>query len=672
MRTLKMRQWLTLIGWLLVALTSQADYINHTFDAVPFTNGATFVTQVQQWQATTSGVRVVDTKSFSPSNSVYLPVATEISNLVSVTTPSVVWTDFRTAPFLGEAPETSITTGVALVQYFGTNGYLTVWTNGGWLVCSNDVWGQPVIPATNGVFADVSIYQNFSNHTAAILINDQVVCQDLPFPGTFVNYGSFKASVADGDSWLDDVFIQPTNDPVRLTHDRNGEGTLDGNELQAYGYVARTQYVGSGPGIPGHATIQAALNEWRARDWLYVYSGQYAENITVSTNMTFGGQSFTNSGSLTIGSGVNVTFQGSTVWSNVTIGANAQVLFSQALTCSNLFVLGNAAVTFGGVLSVGGMSVAQGASVALHQSTACGALANTGTVTLADGRMLTLNSATMSGVLLATGASTVTVATVLSVPASGTGHLDFSGGRLLVTSAGVDMTGTFSITNTWGTQATMPLDFTDNFELYAPDTIMTNLGFRGWGATSSGVVVRATQGLSSSKGAVLSGGSVLSNRVTSGGQLKIWTDFYTRPTRGESPDVGNTNQYAFFSFVDTSGFLNVWKTGVWVVCSNVLDGSGGTVTAMDTGAYARVTLFMNYDSHLAAVFVDGKLVCQQVPFPAGATISGYTSFRAESPDSSLALDNVGITIGIPSGLSRAEEIQINDALMPLGSVFKIR
>jgi hypothetical protein len=629
-----MRQWLTLSGWLFVALTSQAGYIDHTFDAMPFTNGATFVTPVQQWQASTSSVRVVDTKSFSPSNSVYLPAGAEISNLVTVSAPDMVWTDFRTAPFLGEAPETSITTGVALVQYFGTNGYLTVWTNGGWLVCSNDVWGQPVLPATNGVFADVSICQNFSNQTSAILLNDQVVCQDLPFLGSFANYGSFKASVADGDSWLDDVYITNSYAVARLTHDRNGDGLVDGNELQTYGYVARTQYVGGGQGYPSYSTIQAALNAWRARDSLYVYAGQYAEDVTVTNSLTFGGQAFSNSGSLTIGPGINVAFQGGTVWSNVTVGSNAVVAFSQPLTCSNLSVGANASVTFGGFVTIG--------------------------------------SATVLGSVLASGASTVTVATVLSVPTNGAGHLDFSGGRLLVASAGVDMTGTFSITNTWGTQASIPLDFTDDFELYAADTIVTNLGFRGWGATSAGVLVKATQGLSGSKGAVLSDGAVLSNRMASVGQPKIWTDFYTRPVLGEAPAVANTNNYAFFSFVDTNGFLNVWKAGVWVVCSNVLDGSGSAVTAMDTGAYARVTLFMNFDSHLAAVFVAGKLVCQQVPFPAGAAIPSYTSFRAESPDGSLALDNVRITTGIPTGLSRAGEIQLNDALMPLGNVFKMR
>jgi len=663
--------WLGAGAWTLTVMSAQATYIDHHFDAVPFTNGATFMAVVEQWRASTSGVMVVDSKSVSPSNSVYIPPRSALTNAVDVSGPGVVWTDYRITPFLGVAPALSATNGSSIVQYFGTDGYLMVWTNGGWLTCSNDVWGQPVAKVTTNAFAAISIYQNFSNQTAAILVNDQVVVQDLPFLGNFSRYGTFEYDGAGGDAWLDDVRIHATYDTGRHFANSNGVDGIDAAELETCGYVARTQYVGSGTGYPCYSTIQAALNAWRARDALYVYSGQYAENVTVSSNVTFGGQTFTNSGSLTIAAGAIVSFQAATVWSNITIGANAVVAFNRALTCSNLFVLGNAAVTFGGALSVAGMSVAQGASVALNQSTACGALANTGTVTLADGRVLTLNSATISGVLLASGASTVTVATVLSVPTNGTGHLDFSGGRLLVTSAGVDMTGSFSITNSWGTQATAVLDFIDDFELYADGSQMANLGFRGWGASSTGILVRAGQGLTSSIAAVMPAYATLSNRVSGASHAKVWTDYYIRPSWGIAPTGLDTNSYTFMGFVGTNGFLNVWNAGNWAVCSNYLDGSG-PVDPLATGSYTRVSVFLNYGSYRAAVYIAGKLVLQQVPFPAGGAITNYNSFQGDSLGGSLALDNIRITTGIPSGLSRAEEIQINDALMPLGSVFKIR
>ena len=631
MKTLLGRWWVAGL-YTLAEISAQAAYIDHHFDADPFTNGATFVTAVQQWQASDAGVMVVNTKYVSPSNSVLVPAGAALTNTVAVVGPGVVWTDYRITPFLGLAPDLSVTNGASIAQYFGEDGYLVVWTNGGWLTCSNDVWGQPVAKVTTASFAAISIYQNYSSQMAAILVNDQVVVQDLPFLGHAGNYGTFEYEGADGNAWLDDVRIQATYDPARLTHDRNGDAMADGNELQTYGYVARTQYVGSGSGYPGHATLQAALNAWRTRDYLYVYAGQYTEDMTVSSNVTFGGQSFTNSGSLTIGPGVYVVFQGSTVWSNITIGANAQVVFNQPLLCSNLSVGANAIVTFGGSVTVG--------------------------------------SATVLGSVLATGASTVTVATVLSVPTNGAGHLDFSGGRLIVTSAGVDMTGTFSITNSWGIQATVGLDFIDDFELYADGSQMAKLGFRGWGASSAAVLVKANQGMSGSKGVVLPDDAVVSNRIDSAGHKKIWTDYVIRPTLGVAPTGLDANSYTFMGYVGTNGFLNVWNAGVWVVCSNYIDGS--SVTAMATDSYTRVSVFLNYDSHLESVFIGGKLVLQQVPFPAGAAISSYNSFQGESLDGNLALDNIRITTGIPSGLSRAEEIQLNDALLPLGSVFKIR
>lgn len=664
-------RWMVAGECMLAAISAQATFIDHHFDAAPFTNGATLVTAVEQWRASDAGVMVVNTRYASPSNSVLVPSGSTLTNAVDVPTPGVVWADYRITPFLGVAPDLSATNGASILQYFGTDGYLMVWTNGGWLTCSNDVWGQPVAKVTTNTFASIAIYQNFSNRTAAILVNDQVVAQDLPFIANLANCGTFQYDGADGDAWLDDVRIQPTYDTTRHLANSNGVDGADAAELETYGYVARTHYVGGGSGYPGHATIQAALNDWRARDSLYVYSGQYAENVTVSSNVTFSGQSFTNSGNLTIGAGAIVTFENGTVWSNITIGANAQVAFNQALTCSNLFVLGNATVTFGGALSVGSAAVAQGAQVTLNQSTVCGALANTGTVTLADGRVLTLDSATLSGVLLATGASTVTVATVLSVPANGTGHLDFSGGRLLVASAGVDMTGTFSITNSWGTQAMAGLDFADDFELYADNTVVTNLGFRGWGASSSGVLVKAGQGVSNTRAVVLAADSTLSNRVAGAGQPKLWTDYYIRPSWGMAPTGLNTNSYTFLSYVGTNGVLNVWNAGSWTACSSYLDG-GEPISALATDSYTRVSVFLNFDTHLAAVFIAGKLVLQQVPFPAGAAISNYSGFQGDSLEGNLALDNIRITAGIPAGLSRAEEIQLNDALMPLGSVFKIR
>ncbi len=582
----------------------QADYINHDFEAVPFTTTTNFMTPVLQWQASTAGVVVVNTKSSSGSQSVRVPDQGALWNTVAATNPGVVWTEFHLAPFLGVAPDASATNGVAVVQYFGTNGYLQVWSGTGWLVCSNDVWGRTVAPATDGVFVDIAIYQNFTTRKAAVLLNDQVVLQDLPFLGTSTNYGSFKLSGAEGDVWLDDAYITNTYATARLTNNLNGIDGADAAELQLYGYVARTQYVGVGQ---TYTALSNALAVARDRDVLYVTGAGYAESVTVTQNLTLVG-GFTNNGTITVAAGKTVT---------VASG------FVSSLTVSGTVALAQGVVVSGATVTV------------------------VGQVTVP-----TNNAQFLAGGLSISGGGTVVS----------------TGGR--VAGSGVDMTGVFTLDNKLGTQAAMPLDFNDDFELYAPDSQVANLGFRGWGASSAAALVKTNQGVSNSKGVVVPEYSVLSNRIARAGQTKIWTDFYITPALGVAPTSFDTNGTSFLSYVGSNGFLNVWRAGAWSVCSNYLDGSG-PVTPMATNAYAHVSVFLNLESHLASVFIEGKLVLQQVPFPAGQTFSNFTSFRAQCPDDGVTLDNIRITTGIPPGLSQAEEIQMYDGLMS-GSVFKIR
>jgi hypothetical protein len=607
--------WRAALALLGLVTASQAGYVNDNFDAAPFTNGTTFTALVQQWQASTSGVAVVNTKYSSSPQSVLVPAGAAVSNTVAASAPSAVWTEFRIAPFLGDAPDPSNLSGRSFVQYFDTDGYLHVWNGSGWLVCSNDVWGQPITLVTNGVFTEVSIYQNFASQRAAVLLNDHVVAQDVPFLGTFADYGGLRLRGAEGDVWLDDVYIQPTYDPVRLTHDRNGDGNVDASELQTYGRVARTLYVGVGQ---PYLTLAAALAAAHDRDTLNVAGTQYNETVTIAQNVTIAGGSFTNSGTITVAAGKTVTVASNFV--------------------SSLIVSGTVALAQGVVVSGAVVTVA-------------------GTVTVPAN-----NAQLLAGSLVITGSGTVVS----------------TGGR--VVASGLVLSGTFTLDSAWGTQAAARLDFTDDFEIYAADTQVANLGFRGWGASSTDVLVKASQGAGGSQAVVVPAECTVSNRITSAGQAKIWTDFYMRPVWGETPSLVETNSRTFASFVGTNGFLNVWDSGAWAVCSNYVNGSD--VTAMDTGSYTRVTVFLNFESHLASVFVSGKLVREKLPFPGGSAVPGYSGFRAQNVDGNLALDDIRITTGLPSGLTAdldgdgiqdAREIQAFDTLNgPQGSVFRFR
>lgn len=606
--------WPGLAVFLGLVSVCRAGYIDHDFEVAPFVSGTNFMSQVLQWRASTPGVVVVNTKAASGSQSVLVPDGGAISNEVSVSSPGVVWTDIQIAPCPGVAPDASVTSGVAVVQYFGSNGYLHVWSGGGWLVCSNDVWGQPVPQVAEGVFASLSIYQNFASQTAAILLNDQVVVQDLPFLGNFSDYGSFKLGGAESDAWLDDVYIQPTYATARHTQDKNGVDGADAGELETYGYVARTLSVGAGE---TYTTLAAALAVARDRDTLNVDGRTvFAETVSISHNLTITGGVFTNSGTITVAAGKTLTLASG---------------FLSSLSVAGTVILNAGAVVSGATVSV------------------------TGTILAGTGQVL---------------------AGGLSITAGGT--VTSTGGR--VSASGVDMAGTFTLDHTFGSQAVAGLEFFDDFELYAADSRMMNLGFRGWSATSTGVLVKASLGLGGSKGVELQDETSLSNQVSCVGQPKIWTDFYIRPVLGDVASTSETNRQTFLSFVGTNGYLNVWDAGTWAVCSNYMDGS--PVVAMDTGSYTRVSVFLNFGSHYAAVFVAGKLVRQLLPFPSGVLIPSYGGLQTVSQDGRTGLDNVQITTNAPADLTSdlnnngrpdAGEIHANDALFSTrGSIYRFR
>ncbi len=627
MRRWNMWPWLLGSGCLLAAVSVQAGYLNDHFDTPPFTNGATFTTAVSNWMASTGSVVVTGAKYYSSPNSILLPAESAISNTVSVTpaAPSVVWTDLRIAPTLGAAPDPSAMNGVTWLSYFDANGYLQVWNGSAWLVCSNDVFNQAVPAMSTGAFATISIYQNYSTRKAAVLVNDRLVLQDLAFPVAASTYNAVGVISRDSSAWLDDAYVQTNYDAGRLTNDLNGVYGVDAGELQMYGYAARTLYVG-GSSPYAYASLSNALGVARDRDTLNVTGASYGESVTITQNLTLAG-SFTNSGTITVAAGEQVNVTGSFV--------------------SSLMVSGT-------------LQLAQGVVVSGTTVTVAGTVAG-----------LTNGARLIAGTLNLTGSGSV-VAT---------------GGEVAAAGAGVDMTGTFTLNaGTWGLQAVAGLDFTDDFELYADNTPVQKLGFRGWGASSAGVLVQATQGYGSSKGVIIPDGCLISNRLTTVGQPKIWTDFHLKAVPGIAPAAPDTNQAAFVSYVATNGILQVWSAGAWLACTNYIDGSA--VPAMSTGSYTRVTVFANFVTHKAAVFIEGKLSRELVGFPAGATIPSYTTLGVYNNDTTACLDDMRITTGVPvdllavtpatdldgDGMADAQEIQVHDSVrfMPFGTVFKLQ
>ena len=372
--------------------------------------------------------------------------------------------------------------------------------------------------------------------------------------------------------------------------------------------------------------------------------------------------------SVMVGTNTTATFSGAVGCSSLVVRAGATVVV-QSLTCSNLVVepgahftcLGafsgtvacsigqNAVATFNGSVTAGTFTVADGATVSFSQGATLGSLTADGTVSLGAGTTLTVNSASVSGNVQVSGGGTMTVNTSMSVTNSGL--LTFSASRLVVPSSSVDMSGTFTINNTWGQPApSAALPFTDSFETYNDGARISDFSFLGWGASATNVVVQtgeANPANGGSKALSLPSATLVSNRISTTVK-KIWTDFYVMPTLGGAPFSPQTNNAGFVAFVDTNGWLEVATSNGWDVCSNLV--SGGQPDPMTTSSWTRVTVCQNLTNNTVAVFVNGKLVRQQLKAP-GPVPSTYTSFAFDNADGQAYLDDVAIGEPWPASLT---------------------
>jgi hypothetical protein len=605
-----------------------------SFGAVPvfyddfeslYADGQPFVTATNGWQASSAAAYVTNSGGYGNSRAVFMDGTVALTNTVSADANLKVWTDVRIKPMLGMAMDNPPTNASSLYCYFNTNGALVVATASGWLVCTNDVWGHAVPPATNNAYLRLSVFQDFSVSNQAVLLNDQLIVQDLRFAGPVGAYNNLSFENADSNCWVDNVWVKTNVSGLVSNRNNDAEALPEAEELQRYGYARRTLYVSQTVtnGVPLFATLQAAVNAWRPRDTIYVYGGLYAEDVTIASNVVLEGQGF----------------------------------------------------------SVNNLSVAAGAAVAIAQSVNCvGTLALTGQVDMASGASLTSATAHVAGTLALSGGGAFVVAS-LDVGASG--QVTFSNAQLVANAAGVVMNGTFALSNTWGsaTLVSLPLPFSDDWELYAHDTVVTNLKFRGWSASDGTVKVQTNAGVAGSKAVVLPDVTSVSSSITSAA-TKVWTDYYVKPTLGLPPAAPATNVSSFLAYADTNGYLVVATGGGgWHVCSNQVDGAPPPL--LQSNGFARISVLQNYgvSPRTFAVFVAGNLVAQGLTFP--ASLTRYSGFAIDNQDGAASADNVLITAAVPPGLTNdldhdgiADAIEIDLygdlSAMPRGAVFRFR
>jgi len=319
----------------------------------------------------------------------------------------------------------------------------------------------------------------------------------------------------------------------------------------------------------------------------------------------------------------------------------------------------------------GALTVAAGTTGTLA---GCQGLVVTGGVTVASNGLLVVNG----------GSNNVGTLTVLS------------GGTVQVVNAaafivdGTTFTGTFTFAYGWDATLVSQLPpYADPFERYAIGAKMSRMGFFGWVATSDSVVVQTNQ-VQSGQAVMLPAQDVLSSTMTATGASNVWCEFYYQdtnriPSAMVTAAAVDTN-VAVQLFINTNGYVTVFNptmgAGQWDVCSN--DVLGGAVSNLANNAWVRLSINQNYTRGKAAVFLNGRLLRQELrfintnlvnsgKFEVDAGYAGPTYFDTYSVRTSW----VGI-VSIDAdddGWADAKEIDDNGNLQKfpdVGSVFTIR
>ena len=523
-----------------------------------------------------------------------LPPYTVATNTMPVNMSGQVWTDFQvcdaTRLILSSLP--FVNPSVVVMVGVTTDGYAVVYNtaSNGWDLCTNNARGLAVTGLSSGVWATVSVYEDFANTNVAVFLNGQLLRQNLPFINTSaVAYSGLRfqsGTVSTG--YVDNVYVS-NSVPPSLTNlsaitDLDEDGIPDAVEIMQYGVLAKV--------VPGdYPTLAAAVAASPVGGRIVVGDGPYAESLTMGKSITLIGKDVTGLTGLTVGANQTVVLSGFT---NFVVSA----------------------------------------------------------LTIQSGGFLQISNAT-------------------------------------VTVNGVTLTGPITLDSKCGTAVTASLlNYTNDFEAYPPNLPLVLCGGDGWGASDEGPSVQGAVVNSGTKAAKMVAYSTLSNTVSAAGLMKIWTDMYLNDSAVNSPGAPypttNANRAVVF-FVNTNNHVVVWNSNAWDEC--VFNALGGAAPTVAAGTWFRVSVFEDFTAQKVALFVNGELLRQQVPFV--SPVVSYHGISLSAGNGAAYLDDVKIWTNMPPSLTNysrnvidlnndripdAVQIEHNDIVYyyPVGSVFSIR
>ncbi|MEI6787369.1 MAG: hypothetical protein WCL49_02705 [bacterium] len=223
----------------------------------------------------------------------------------------------------------------------------------------------------------------------------------------------------------------------------------------------------------------------------------------------------------------------------------------------------------------------------------------------------------------------------------------------VVTVGGVTLTGPFTMNSGWATALTSSsINYTNDFEAYSLNQPLALCGGQGWGASDSGSIIQGLVFTNEAKAAMVVQSSTLSNVVVGTvAQSKVWTDLWLNDSAvkyaGVPYPTTNANR-AVALFVNTNNHVVIWNSNAWDECATDV---GGHELKVSTGTWVRVSVFEDFTAHKVALFVNGQLLRQQVPFVSPTAINFYSGFSLSSGDGAAYMDDVKIWTNIPPSLT---------------------
>ena len=662
------------------------------------------------WSASSNTVAVRSVASTNEGENTHAADITAgefMANQVS-TNASRIWTEawLNGTNFLTPDTTPPVNTAAVFMVGVSTNGCLTFCnpTSLVWDVCATDATNGPPEIIQTGIWARVSVFQNYGNHKVAIFLKDHLIVKELPFINT--NNGNYATlrfdSAREGNVHVDNVVVG-TNTPPGLVSDSDGDGRFDAEEFTLLGTLTNwegsviTAVVSNGVTVTGTGTVSQAIAAPTPLGRVH-WQGQTTCSMTGAIACAVD-RVWTNGDLAQTYSNKTAQF----AWTNITTDGTLVALF---------YYDGIRYVSVSGDYSSITDAVAaarSGDRIIIDNGLRSETVSISSNLTLAG-----TNLTGLTGLMVRTGA-TVTVSGFSNFSVSGVVQVDTNGvlvvsngvadlGTLVLqegatvrgynstaTVNGVLYSGNFILSNNWEV-AIRPqaLNLSDGFENYATNSRLDRLVYYGWGASDSNVTVVANPDVAGNTSAHAAGvppGRLVSNWVdgVQAGLSNIWTDVLIRGSKVELPEQIDTNGAApVMFFVNTSGYLTVLTPAGWVVCSQ--DVSGAQAPTIAVGEWASVSWHMDFGSTTAAYFVKGRLVRQLAPFAKSA--ANYHGLRLNANADAAWLDAVNIQTNVPAGLtnngaigdsdsdgiSDAQEIQLcgNTLAFPRGSVFKIR